>query len=222
MKEITITNYSSVYDVSIVSDSGTQFYYDIGNPNLTCLVNGEEENGDDYSYVWAEVDSNDRFTTLNETIDENKEYNDAAAAFEQLSDEVKQEKAGAAASQEKLDEYLTILKKYDRIMRVEKNKIFSLSVKQITNFSTYKCSAYYQGILIGTASIVIYNTLDNADYYNLTLTNGTQVFNYNSSGVSPTNKSLENPMELKPLSFNVYDCLGTLLSDEVMQYCKIQ
>lgn len=49
-KEIILTNYNSDFDVTIDSDSGTQFYYDIGAPNLVTKVNGYEKSGE-YSYI---------------------------------------------------------------------------------------------------------------------------------------------------------------------------
>jgi hypothetical protein len=39
-KTVTIYNYSSAFDISIVSDGGVYFSYDVGHPTLTCLVNG--------------------------------------------------------------------------------------------------------------------------------------------------------------------------------------
>lgn len=50
-KEITITNYSSQYDITIESDAGTKFYYDIGTPTLTCKINGSEKTGNEFEYI---------------------------------------------------------------------------------------------------------------------------------------------------------------------------
>ena len=36
-------NYASSWDITIGSDAGTKFYYDIGTPTLTCLINNEEK-----------------------------------------------------------------------------------------------------------------------------------------------------------------------------------
>jgi hypothetical protein len=47
---ITVTNYSSNYEISIESDKGEQFYYDIGNPTLTCKINGQESTSNEYTY----------------------------------------------------------------------------------------------------------------------------------------------------------------------------
>ena len=44
-------NYDSEIEITIESDSGTQFYYDIGTPSLLTKVNGYERIGNDYTYV---------------------------------------------------------------------------------------------------------------------------------------------------------------------------
>lgn len=50
-KEITLYNYSSAFDITIASDSGTYFSYDVGNPTLTCYVNGSVPE-DTQSVTW--------------------------------------------------------------------------------------------------------------------------------------------------------------------------
>ena len=47
-KTIVIYNYSSNYEISIKSDSGVAFSYDLGKPTLTCYVNGQEETSNAY------------------------------------------------------------------------------------------------------------------------------------------------------------------------------
>lgn len=54
-KTINIKNYLAV-NITIVSDSGTSFYYDQGNPILTCLVDGKEY--PNYIYNWIQIDEN--------------------------------------------------------------------------------------------------------------------------------------------------------------------
>ena len=63
-KEITITNLASAYDITIESSEGTKFYYDIGNPTLTCKINGEELKNSNFSYIWAAEDNNGAFRKL--------------------------------------------------------------------------------------------------------------------------------------------------------------
>lgn len=54
-KTTNIKNYLAV-NVTIVSDSGTNFYYDQGNPILSCLIDGVAH--PEYSYIWLKTDDN--------------------------------------------------------------------------------------------------------------------------------------------------------------------
>lgn len=221
-KEITIINYSSNYLISIESDVGTKFYYDIGTPTLTCKINNKEQTGDDYTYIWAEVDNNNNFFSLSQTTEANNEYNNAVAAYNNLKQKIENEQAMAAASQAQLDNYLTIIEKYDNIMRVEENKLIKVQINTITNFSTYKCSVYYKGTYIGTSSIVLTNSLEAEDIYTLIINNGSQVFKYNENGIAPTSNTVENPYEILPLTFVVYDNLGNQIPQDVIEKCNIK
>ena len=219
-RTFTITNYSSNYEISIESDGGEQFYYDIGNPSLTCLINGETKSDSGYTYQWSELDNNNNFFSLAETTNDNNIYNNAVTNYTNLKAKIAAEQAMPAASQTQLNEYLTIINSYDKIMRIEKNKVHHLQINTVTNFKTYKCSVYYNGVYIGTASIVIRNDLDKKDAYTLIINNGTQTFKYNEAGVSPTSDSLDNPQVILPLSFTVYDNLGNALAEDIINKCK--
>lgn len=221
-KEITIINYSSNYLISIESDAGTKFYYDIGTPTLTCKINDREQIGDDYTYIWAEIDNNNNFFSLSQTTDANNEYNNAVAAYNDLLQKIENEQAMAAASQEQLNNYLTIIENCDKIMRVEENKLIKVQINTITNFSTYKCSVYYKGTYIGTSSIVLTNSLEAEDVYTLIINNGSQVFKYNENGIAPTSNTVENPYEILPLTFVVYDNLGNQIPQDVIEKCDIK
>ena len=207
-RTITIYNYSSDFAIEIKSDEGTAFYYDLGSPTLTCYVNGEEVLSEDYEYVWSEINNANQFAVLNETTEENKEYNDAFDNYNNLMEQVKLEQVLTGQIQEDLDVYERILAQYENVMRVEGNKIHNLKISAITTFSTYKCSVYKNGIFIGTASIIITNSLQNENAYTLVINNGNQVFKYNEQGVAPTNPALENPVTILPLSFTLYDNKG--------------
>lgn len=65
-KEFTIYNNSSSYDVTIQASNGTQFYYDSGETTLTCLINGQEQIGDDYQYDWSIVNNFGEFSSVTE------------------------------------------------------------------------------------------------------------------------------------------------------------
>lgn len=201
-----IKNLSSKINVEIVSDSGNQFYYDNGTPTLTCLVDGEENTN--YTYTWATIDNDNAYNVLEDTVMENAEYNKAVAAYNALMAEINAGTKLAAASQEELNSYLTIIEKYDKIQRVENNKIHKIQMNEVINFKTFKCSVYNGELYLGTASITLTNSLQKKDEYKLVINNGTQVFKYNEAGVSPTSPSLVTPMVLQPLSFTLFDPAG--------------
>lgn len=220
-KEIEITNYSSNIDITIESDAGTKFYYDIGRPTIKVLINGQEKtNG--MTYAWAEVDNNNNFVGLSETTALNNDYNNTLSAYNRLTDEIKNESKLAAANKTTLDSYKTHLDTYETIQRVEKNKIHKIDISAITNFKTFKVSVYSNGLYQGTASIVLTNSYENEDAYSLVINNGVQVFKYNEDGIAPTHDSLEEPQTLLPLTFTIYDNLGQPISDDVARKCNIQ
>ena len=207
-RTIVIYNHSSDYEISIKSNDGTTFYYDVGHPDLTCYVNGEELIGDDYSYIWSEVDNNNHLSILTSTKELNDTYNEAVVKYNELIAQVENEQKLSGQVQEDLDIYTRTIAQYESIMRVENNKIHNLTISRITNFSTYKCSVYKLGTFIGSASIIISNTLKNETGYYLVLENGNQVFKYNEQGISPASGSLLDPITVLPISFTLYNEQG--------------
>ncbi len=222
-KEITITNYDSQWDITIESDSGTEFYFDGGTPSLTCRVNNQIQSGANFTYLWAEIDSNNIFSSLAETPAENNEYNNAATAYKNLQARIEAETAMPAASQAQLNSYLTIMEKYDKLMRVERMHLWKIQVNTIINFSTYKCSVYNNGVYIGSASIVIRNTLNMEDAYTLVINNGTKTFSYTADGNSPINNMWpDRSMAPTNLTFTVYDNLGRPINKDALAKCPIK
>lgn len=178
-REITITNLAATYELTIESSEGNQFYFDVGNPTLTCKINGEERL-EGYTYSWGRMDSNGIFTTLTPTKEN---------------------------------------------MTIDNNKVYNFYIGDIVTFAIIKCSVSYNGNYLGTAKIILLNSLerdeDDLDY-SLIINNGTQVFKYNETGISPANGSLEIPMRLLPLSFSLYNDMGQLISDTELANAKIQ
>ena len=216
-KTIVITNYASNYEIGIQSDSGVAFSYDLGKPTLTCYVNGQEEESDAYRYVWSVINSSNQFSVLEETVAKNNEYNNAITQRDALLAKIAAEQVLTAADQEALSLYNQIIAQHDYIMRVEKNKIYNLTISTITKFSTYKCSVYKSGIFIGTASIIITNSESNDGNYTLIIDNGNQVFKYNEKGISPANGSVKNPITVMPLGFTLYDDQGQKINHNVIK-----
>lgn len=215
-KEFIITNYDSEYQITIFSDEGTQFYYDNGRPSLVCQVNGEELTSEEYTYVWSELDNNNKFTALAETTQDNEIYNNAFISREQLLADLAAENKLTGKTQQELNDYNTIIEHYDYVMRVEKNKIHKIDLKKISYFSTYKCSVLRNGVQIGTASIVLTNDIVSNLSYSLVINNGNQVFKYNEAGVAPNSESVANPIEVLPLSFTLYDKDGKEINQSLI------
>ena len=320
-KEITIINYDSDYDIFIESDKGTQFYYDIGNPTLTCRCRKrkpEEEKEDETSeqqeqqteeqddgyedvdldllkFVWGVTNNVGYFESLpdSEQVNEDldllifirdiiQEYLDNEwLLYQQIfnvdnlyptdqqiedirerdSEKKKQRQELIKSIKQKLidkkvtkkiindifEKYFievdenttysmlltpvaeekvtlgTIISTYDSTQRIEKNKIIDLDVKNITRFATYKCSIFTKqgNHFLGTASITITNVLQGEDLYSLVINHGSQVFKYNTHGVSPASQQNKIPLQLPALTFTVYDNLGNAIEDDVIKHSEI-
>lgn len=219
-KEIEIINYASNINITIESDAGTKFYYDIGRPTIAVKVNGTERNN--LTYMWAEVDNNNNFTSLPETTALNSDYNTTKSNYDTLVAQINAETKMAAANQSTLNSYSNHLKEYETIQRVEKGRIYKIDVSQITNFKTFKVSVFSNGIYQGTASIVLTNSYEKENGYTLNIDGGVQVFNYNAAGISPTHESALNPLTIVPLTISLYDNLGNKISDDVLRTCDIR
>ena len=216
-KTIVIYNYASNYEISIKSDSGVAFSYDLGKPTLTCYINGQEETSDIYDYTWSVINSSNQFSILEETATKNNEYNEAIAQRDILLAKAEAEQLLSASDQEKLSLYNQTIAQYEYVMRIENNKVHNLKVSAITNFSTYKCSVQKSGVPIGTASIIITNSTSNEGGYTLIIENGNQVFKYNEKGISPANGSIKNPITVMPLGFTLYDDKGQKINHNVIK-----
>lgn len=183
-REITISNLSALYELSIESSEGTQFYFDIGNPTLTCKINGEERL-EGYSYSWGRVDNTGTFTELIPTKDD---------------------------------------------MTIENNKVNNFYIGDIINFAIIKCSVKYGDTYLGTAEITLLNSMEKPDEegesgpdYSLVLHDGTQVFKYDETGLSPASGSLDEPQLILPLSFSIYNEMGEkITNEEIAAHATIQ
>lgn len=183
-REITISNLSALYELSIESSEGTQFYFDIGNPTLTCKINGEERL-EGYSYSWGRVDNTGTFTKLIPTKDD---------------------------------------------MTIENNKVNNFYIGDIINFAIIKCSVKYGDTYLGTAEITLLNSMEKPDEegesgpdYSLVLHDGTQVFKYDETGLSPASGSLDEPQLILPLSFSIYNEMGEkITNEEIAAHATIQ
>lgn len=234
-KEIIIKNMYKGNLVTIESDLGTKFYYDIGRPVLTCKVDGQLL--EDWTYSWAVEDPYGNLTNLPlDNVQNSNDYNGYLLAKDVL-DKLQADLAAGkrfpneaaaelATKQANVDAYKYIqrikLKNKD-INNIYGNQIYSVAVNEITNFVKYKCSAFDRsGRYRGTGTIVLTNTLDTEDVYTLVINNGTQSYKYSEFGVSPASKAADNPIQIQSLTFSIFNNLGEPIEDEILKHCDIK
>ena len=235
-RTILLKNPGSNYNISIESDSGTKFYYDVGHPTLTCVVTKDTDVSEEYRYVWSKQDNTGHYEELKESSGNGKYENAAYKAKidkkNQFLAEINKSNTTTAKQQKALDDinaYLTEAKNY---CRIELNKIHNLQIKTITDVCTYKCSVYAtlksnngtenEEKYVGTASITITNSMHSEGVYSLVINDGTQVFKYDENGISPTSPSAEKRRVIKALSFTIYDNFGKPIDDDVAKHSQVQ
>lgn len=219
-RTITIKNLASNYDITIESSEETQFYFDIGYPTLKCLINGKEDSN--LTYAWAVTNNVGTFETISSTPIENENYLIAYNNYHTLLDNIEKERIPLEPNKTTLENYKNELDRYEKVMRVDGNTIWHLNVNTITSFSTYQCTVYQGDLYLGTASIVLTNSLNAEGSYTMTINNGSCVFKYDENGVSPASQAVDSPMEINALTFNVYDNLGNRIDDDIIRHSSIQ
>lgn len=216
-KVLTIFNYSSAYTINITSDSGMYFSYNNGKPTLTATINGSAPST--YEYKWSVIDNNNRFTPIEETTDINTPYHTAQNRYDEIKEGLADGSILLTADiQTELSTLMYDLHQYEKTMRVEDNVIYNLNLSTVTNFSIFSCAVYDSNdVYLGKGKIEIVNDINaGPNAYTLVVNNGDQVFKYNEQGVSPTSKSLENPQEIYPLSFTLYDENGLEINNDLI------
>lgn len=213
-KEISIQNLAiNVPNLSIQSDSGTKFYFDIGKPTLTCLVDGVERS--DYIYYWAYESNAGILQDLPETTEVNDQYDAAVASLSSIEAAIAAGTKFTNAEAETLEALRAEIKNYDFIQRVKGNKVYNAQIRYITNFGIFKCSVYNGNRYLGTTSIRLFNSLRSQDNYSLVINNGAVTFEYDENGIAPNNRSLDVPQQIQGLSFTIYDNLGNPIDEDV-------
>lgn len=88
----------------------------------------------------------------------------------------------------------------------EITNVLTIQSESIRNYNDYYCSVYYNGDLIGTATMRVTKNAEPQNRYVLSIVNGTQVFNYDESGNSPCASYLQDKtLTIPQLSFTVID-----------------
>ena len=221
-KLVTIKNQGAAVSIKIVSDLGADFIDGLGYPTLTCMINNLEEPLTGYRYVWSRTDNNGLYMKLDETTEENLAYQNAYDNYENLLTQIRTEQVFPNAVAAQLEEYKNEFEAFEKITRVDKNKIYKINTSEITNYMHYKCSVYYNNEYIGTESIILYNTNSTNQDYFIQLVNGTQIFKYDENGVSPCDETKDNPQEVLPLQFNIINKDGLDITNEILEKSQIE
>lgn len=231
-KEINIRNLgNNIQTITIQSDGGTEFYYDMGHPNLVCKINGEDEQikaanenrQSKYKYYWSyESDTGvvEDLTNEDPNFTIQLQYEDDFEKYETLQTSINKGSVlqntkvkDSEGKELNLQEWENRIKSYDYIQRIYKNKIYDVQINRITSFGTFKCSVFKivndKEVYIGTAAITLYNKLEGEGTYSLVINNGTVVYQYDEMGNAPTTlQGSLSPQQIKTLSFTLYNNLG--------------
>ena len=219
---VTIKNQGAAVSIKIVSDLGADFIDGLGYPTLTCMINNSEEPLTGYRYVWSRTDNNGLYMKLDETTEENLAYQNAYNNYENLLTQIRTEQVFPNAVATQLEEYKNKFEAFEKITRVDKNKIYKINTSEITNYMHYKCSVYYNNEYVGTESIILYNTNSTNQDYFIQLINGAQIFKYDENGISPCDETKDNPQEILPLQFNIINKEGLDVTNEILEKSQIE
>ena len=203
----TLYNEASKRDITIVSDIGSKFSFDRGRPNLTCLIDGKEENFEAnnrpdsfYSFSWSKLNQDG-----------------SIVSFERTEDELQKELKNIYDKEDfNYSEVVNLKNQLFEVKDVVFNKNhLSYPVKNIDTVATFSCSVYLKDTedgtpyFIGSATITLLNeSAAEPNSYYILIVNGEQVFQYSESGISPASDCYVDPLEVKPLSCKFYDPAG--------------
>lgn len=233
-KQLQMINYDAEYRIVIQSDLGTKFYKDNGTPTLTCRCfhrkkqstepeNPQEPTGDDEPADSGEGgDSVDPSSGENQGESTGTEEEDWTGEREEEGEEIQY--VWSMISSVGVFESLSIQSE-EASTFYSVSKTLQINVAKIVNFATFKCAVFLPlngtPTYIGTGSIVISNSAIDENSYYLIINNGTQLFKYSTTGLSPASSQLENPIQLKSLSFNLYNNEGEEVDVKLIEHSKI-
>ena len=212
----------------IDNNNKTVYYLNSGSPTLTVIVDlGDYQIQNGLSYTWSVIPQGGNAYIVKQTEEQNQIYRNylnnylgyddeqghhdgQKEIYDKLADANKEDYAKLGIYQEALEGY----NKYLNDSRTQENKYINFPINSIRGSSKIICAVQDGDTYIGTGSITLYNKLELQGSYSLSIDNGTQVFQYDNKGNSPTSEQLEKPLELKPLTFTLLDNTGKEISYE--------
>lgn len=226
-KQVKINNYDSKYIVEMTTSGGIEkdgslyVYNNIGKITLSVSVDGLGDNANKATYAWGITDELNNFNTITENSELNTQIATLKRDIESMETQIANKVEGALGKYKDLlpirKSELALLEKYTRL---DKNIYYNYNADNIVSFVTIACSVYVGDIFIGSDSIKIVNDAQPANY-SLVINNGTQVFKYDGNGTAPNANSLEDPIDLKALTFDIYDKSGNAFTEESKLQCDI-
>ena len=213
---VSIYNNNNNLEISIESDQGTKFQFNEGNPTLTCLINGKTDNyqpdsnysDSAFTFIWSREDPEFGSIVLDKTeeqlkVDRDEELkntNDVIQVMSYYSTRISQ----------------VVDISYPNGVHGSKIKC---KLKNANNYVTYSCSVYRAGIYVGYSSITLQNSKNiiNNNYY-ITITNGTQVFQYDEAGVAPNSAKRQKPIEILDLVAVFHDPQGAEITPKSVRW----
>lgn len=205
----------------IGNENKTVYYLDNGSPTLTCNVYAPltddlyiPQEGYQLVYKWSIITASGKGQEIDPNpIDQQvlREKEELLNSVE-LMDEVSR---NAFIQTDGYKEAVKFIQKKE-LPRVEDNIYYNFPISIIQDSGRVCCAVYKENSetskYLGTGSITFENKAVLEGQYTLTIDNGTQVFQYDGKGNSPTSNQLEKPLILKPLSFTLLDNNGTNIS----------
>ena len=130
-----------------------------------------------YEYKWLCENKDGIVTHYENAPAEGAAYYQAIEDRDALQERVDNNEVLAGAAQSQLDIYQNIVDNYNEDMRIYNNHIFNVDIKQINDYSIYKCSVKTtSGNDLGTAAITLNNEYSLEGNYRLLIKNKTQLF----------------------------------------------
>ena len=205
----------------------TIYYLDNGSPTLICKVyqplSTEEyiPNQGELIFKWSIVPYKGRGENIQSTPIDPQQM----AINKQILQDAENMDQESKERYIQTDEYKNALAfvQTEKSSRVENNIYYNFPIASI-NQSAKICCAVYQGDkYLGTGSIILENRAVSEGLYTLSLEHGTQVFQYDGKGNSPTSNQIEKPLQIQPLNFTLLDNEGKEISHtQIMNNGQIQ
>ena len=222
-------------NASVTKNTRSDLYCSFGGSGWECL-NLKNTLGNDI-YEWVPADENFSVTKADLMLQENKYkcvalynddivlsreitlYNKSAATMtiessngQQFYFDMGQTVLTCTLSEELPNLTYTWRNLYDILDDTTEN--ITVQAKDINRYDIYQCTVYSGDNYVGTANIILYNSLDKTENTRIIINNGTQVFKYTVDGIAPNNNSLEKPITILPLSFTLFDDDGVEITQE--------